>query len=76
MSKFGSIKIDKESLRKAQQEATRNVVRLDKALGLTYPTVKNGYVYFVSAEGAAKKIKKATFGLRKINKRTIFLKDG
>lgn len=76
MSELVLKEINTESLKKAQRDATRNVLRLDKALGLTYATVKNNHVYLVSAEGALKKIKKATFGLRKISKRTIVLKNG
>lgn len=68
--------INIEDLKVAQRRASKDSIRVTKALGLPYYTVRKGYLYLIEPNGKEKKIRKAIFGTRKINTRRIALKDG
>lgn len=58
-----------KDLKKAQRKVSEESIRLTKALGLPYYTVKKGFLYLIDPDGKEKKIRKAVFGTRKINQK-------
>ena len=65
-----------EDLIKAQRRASKESIRVTKALKMPYYTVKNGFLYLVNPDGSEKKIRKAVFGTQKINQKKIKIKNG
>ena len=60
-----------KDLIKAQKKANEESIRVTKALGQPYITVKNGFLYRIDADGSQTKLRKATFGTKKIDKKII-----
>lgn len=59
----------------AQQKASEQAIKLNKALGLSYYTVKDGKLYEVTPDGEERFIKIPRFGLRKVEKKCIKLNN-
>jgi hypothetical protein len=63
-----------EDLNKLQKKASQNVVKLDKAMGLTYLVVRNNKLIQIEPNGKETVIGKPEFGTKKINEKKIALK--
>jgi hypothetical protein len=66
--------INVEALKKAQRKASLNAIKLNKALGLSYLTVKNGMLVQNGKDGE-KVIGKPLYGTKKADKRTFTILD-
>jgi hypothetical protein len=58
-------------LKKAQRKASKESIKISKALELPYYVVKKGYLYLVHPDGSEERKKKAVFGTRKIGVKKI-----
>ena len=65
-----------KDLIKAQKKASKESISITKALGQPYITVKNGILYRIEPDGKQIKLRKATFGTKKINKKIIKINNG
>ena len=65
-----------KDLIKAQKKASKESIIITKALGQPYITVKNGILYRIEPDGKQIKLRKATFGTKKINKKIIKINNG
>ena len=68
--------ISLKDLEKAQQQASKDSIRITKAMGLSHHVVKRGYLYLVKPDGSEEKIKKVAFGTRKIEQKRIKIPNG
>lgn len=66
--------INVKALKKAQKKASLNAIKLNKALGLSYLTVKKGMLVQNGADGE-KIIGKPLYGTKKVDKRTFRILD-
>ena len=62
-------------LKKAQRKASKESIKITKALELPYYVVKKGYLYLVQPDGREERIKKAVFGMRKVGVKKIKIKN-
>lgn len=64
-------KITVKVLQKAMRQASQKALQIDRALGLPIYEVQDGYLVRVDASGNKTRIRKAVFGLRKIDQHKI-----
>ncbi|WP_236976846.1 hypothetical protein [Membranihabitans maritimus] len=62
-------------LKKAQRKAGKESIKITKALELPYYVVKKDYLYLIQPDGVEKRIKKAAFGIRKVDVKKIKIKN-
>ena len=65
-----------KDLIKAQKKASKESISITKALGQPYLTVKNDILYRIEPDGRQVKLRKATFGTKKIDKKIIKINNG
>ena len=68
--------ISLKDLKKAQHQASKDSIRITKAMGLSHHIVKNVYLYLVKPDGTEEKVKKVAFGTRKIKQKRIKIPNG
>ena len=66
-------KLTTKALNNAMCKAGEESLRLDKALGLPHLEVHDGYVVRIEPNGKQTRLKKAVFGIRKIDRQVIKL---
>ena len=64
-------KITAKTLKKALRQANQKALQIDRAMGLPIFNVQDGYLVRVDASGNKTRIRKAVFGLRKIDQHKI-----
>ncbi|TAN00548.1 MAG: hypothetical protein EPN39_04090 [Chitinophagaceae bacterium] len=65
-----------QKINEAQQSATKDAIRLNKALGLPYYVVREDKVYSITPDDKEHFVKKALFGTRKVKERYFKLNHG
>ncbi len=55
-----------EILKKAQRKASKESIKITRAMELPYYVVRKGYLYLIQPDGSEKRIRKAVFGIRKV----------
>jgi hypothetical protein len=67
--------ITAEVLKKAQRKASKESIKITRALELPYYVVRKGYLYLIQPDGNEKRIRKAVFGVRKVALKKINIKN-
>lgn len=66
-------KLTAKALNNAMRKAGEESMRLDKALGLPHLEVCDGYLVRIDPNGKQTRLRKAVFGIRKIDRQVIKL---